>query len=159
MRCPGDQPGQRVLRAERIVSERSCAHATTRRVAPEAPPRRLAHAERPAGCRGEQDRTSACKDADAAGGDRGDLLQAENIGSCAWSQDLSLSAARLDNRSGEPGVGGRWRAASSILLASWTGSRVAFWPGVCRSRSVWISASRGGFAPLWQAGDLQLRSG
>ena len=32
-------------------------------------------------------------------------MQAENISSCAWSQDLSLSDARLDYRSGEPSVG------------------------------------------------------
>src|SRR5262245_23674950 len=67
MRCPGDQPGdqpgQRLLRAQRSVTERSCAHATDRRAASRASPRRFAHAARPAGCRGEQDWPSACKDA------------------------------------------------------------------------------------------------
>src|SRR5262249_3511955 len=102
MRCPGDQPGQRLLRAQRSVTERSCAHATDRRAAPGAPPRRFAHAARPAGCRGEQDWPSACKDAHGADGDRGGLLQAQNIGSCAWPQDLSISTAWSDYRPGEP---------------------------------------------------------
>src|SRR5690242_10906100 len=33
------------------------------------------------------------------------------------------------------------RMARGFVYPSWTGSRVAFWPGDCRSRSVWISAS------------------
>src|SRR6516225_3833277 len=166
MRCPGDQPGQRVLRTRRGVGGRPCAHAPARRVAPGAPPRRFAHAEGLAGCRGKQDRTTACKDADAAGGDRGDLLQAENIGSCAWSQDLSLSAAQLDYRSSEPGVGIRYNLhpdGARLPLSRWRHALVrASHSGLApvdHARCGFLHRrDRGGFAPLWQAGDLQLRS-
>jgi transposase len=51
VRCPGDQPGQRLLRARRGLGERSCAHATAGRAAPGASPRGFAHAAGPAGCR------------------------------------------------------------------------------------------------------------
>ena len=65
----------------------------------------------------------------------------------AGPQDLSLSAARHDDRPAEPGVGGRHHlscrsaAAFSISWRSSTGRAVRFWRGGCRTRWTPRSAS------------------
>src|SRR5260370_14106353 len=62
------EPRQRLLSAAPRVFRRPRDHAAPRSVALGVPIRRLADVERPAGCRGEQDRPPACQNADAADG-------------------------------------------------------------------------------------------
>ena len=112
------------------------------------PIRRLADVERPAGCRGEQDRPPACDDADEADGDRGALSPSPHDQARAWPQGLSVSAARCSDHATEPGLGrwisptSRWRAASSAWPLCWTGSVGGFCRSACRSPWRQHSASR-----------------
>src|SRR6476660_6036415 len=87
------------------VFRRPRDHAAPRSVALGVPIRRLADVERPAGCRGEQDRPPACQNADAADGDRSALSPTAHNEAGAWPQDLSLSAARHGDHASEPGLG------------------------------------------------------
>src|ERR1019366_9151996 len=59
-----------IITATAGVGDRPGGHATSRPAAFGASFCRLADVERPAGCRGVQDRPSACQNADAADGDR-----------------------------------------------------------------------------------------
>jgi hypothetical protein len=137
--------GAGLLRALRSLSKRSCAHATAGRAAPGASPRRFAHAAGPVGCRGEQDRPSACEDNNAADGDRGGLSQAENIGSCAGLQDFSdlLRGVTIDRGPGyhlhPDGVRLSLSGRGHVLV------RAAFWPDVCcRARDLCRFAAASG---------------
>ena len=62
---------------------------------------------------GLSDRPQARAAADAADGDRGARAEAENQQARAGAQDLSLSPARPDDRSAEPGLGGRHQCAAA----------------------------------------------
>src|SRR4051795_10345886 len=56
-------------------------------------------------CRGVQDRTPACQNADAADGDRGALSPSAHDEAGTRPQDLSVSAARHGDHTAEPGLG------------------------------------------------------
>ena len=69
-------------------------YAPPQSTAPEkCPVRQVAHAERFVGCRGVQDRPPACKNADAAHGDRGALSPSTHHKAGARPQDLPLFVA------------------------------------------------------------------
>ena len=87
------------------IGERPGGDATSGPAASAVPLCRLAHATRPAGRRGVQDRPPARENADEADGDRGALSSSANDEARARSQDLSVSAARLGDHAAQPGVG------------------------------------------------------
>ena len=105
--------------------------------------------------------------ADAADGDRGARAEAEHDEAGAGPQDLSLSAARPDDRPAEPGLGGRHhlhpdRARLSLpggdhRLGEPGGSGLAAVEH--DGRLVLRRGARGGAGALRQAGDLQHRPG
>jgi hypothetical protein len=99
------KPRQCLLSAASSVLGRPRNHAASRPVASGIPLRGIADAARPAGCRGVQDRSSACEDTDAADGDRGALSPAAHHQARARPQDLSLSAAWPGDHTSEPGLG------------------------------------------------------
>ena len=70
---PAHQPGQRLLPSPSGAHRGPRNHATSRPAASGGPLRRFADVARPAGCRWEQGRPSACQNADAADGDIGTL--------------------------------------------------------------------------------------
>src|ERR1019366_8379029 len=94
-----------IITATAGVGDRPGGHATSRPAAFGASFCRLADVERPAGCRGVQDRPSACQNADAADGDRSALPPSAHHEAGARPQDLSVSAARHGDHASEPGLG------------------------------------------------------
>ena len=142
-------------------------HAAARRVASGVPFRRLADVARSAGCRGMQDRPSACEDADAADGDRGAVSPAAHHQAGARPQDLSVSAARSGDRAAEPGVGDGHHLYpdGARLRLSGRGARLVQ-PSRAGVAAIDHHGSRvlrrdagGRHGPSRQAGDLQHRSG
>ena len=99
------QPRQRLLPAAAGAGGGACDHAPSRPAASGVPLRRFADVARPVGCRGVQDRPSACEDVDAADGDRGALSPSAHEQARARTQGLPVSAARDRDRAAEPGVG------------------------------------------------------
>src|SRR5260370_1680872 len=88
MRGSEHQPWQHLLPATAGAGSRSRDHAASRSAAPGVPLRRLANAERPAGCRGVQDRPPACENVDAAHGDRGALSPSTHHDARARAQKI-----------------------------------------------------------------------
>src|SRR5215510_3332416 len=88
---------------------------------------------------------------------RGGLLQAQNIGSCVWPQDLSISTAWSAYRPGEPGVGVGHNVhpygARLRLSCCRHGLVGASHSGLATVDHAWCGllhrGARGGFAPLW----------
>src|SRR5208282_5566160 len=99
------QPWQHLLPATAGAGSRSRDHAASRSAAPGVPLRRLANAERPAGCRWVQDRPPACENADAADGDRGALSPSGYNHARARPQDLPVSAAGDGDYAAKPSLG------------------------------------------------------
>ena len=142
------QPRQRLLPAAAGAGRRPRDHAAARPAASGVPIRRFADVARPAGCRGVQDRPSACEDADAADGDRSALSPSAHDQARAGPQDLSRTCCAASRSRGRTRCGrwtsptSRWRVASSIWPSCSTGSAVACCRGGCRSPWKRRSASR-----------------
>src|SRR2546430_2279723 len=86
--------------------------------------RRLAAHRQDAGRGRLADQPQARAAADAADGDRGARTEAEDDPARAGPQDLSLSAARHDDRPAEPGLGGRHHLHQPDF---WRSDAAAYW--------------------------------